>query len=178
MGVVAALDFSTGRAIYLSDLLPTTNDWKPLVASSASLESLSRLNLSIADESFSGKPLSLRTLPSDGLDFLATTRAYDNGFAIAAGGRLAFNLNGQFQRLTGLAGFDPDTQALCGNVELQIQIDDKVALSKVMDNQKLLQPFAIDLNLANAKRLVIRVNYHDGRSVGDQIHLVDVRLSR
>ena len=176
--VIASFDLSAGRAIYLSDLLPTTNDWKPLVASPTHLESLTKLNRSIANESFTGQPLSLRTLPSDGLDFLATTQTYSKGFAISAGGRLAFNLNGQFQRLTALAGFDPEMDALAGSVKIEIQVDQKITLSAVLDNRQLAQPFPVDVNLTNAKRLVIRVNYHDGRSVGDRIHLVDARLSR
>ena len=176
--VIASIDLSAGRAIYLSDLLPTTNDWKPLVASPTHLESLSKLNQSIANKSFAGQPLSLRTIPSDGLDFLATTQTYNKGFAISAGGRLAFNLNGQFQRLTALTGFDPEMDALAGKVKIEIQVDQKIALSAVLDNRQLVQPLPVDVDLTNAKRLVIRVNYHDGRSVGDRIHFVDARLSR
>jgi len=176
--IIASIDLSAGRAIYLSDLLPTTNDWKPLVASPTHLESLSKLNQSIANESFAGQPLSLRTIPSDGLDFLATTQTYSKGFAISAGGRLAFNLNGQFQRLTALTGFDPEMDALAGKVKIEIQVDQKIAMSAVLDNRQLIEPFPVDVDLTNAKRLVIRVNYHDGRSVGDRIHFVDARLSR
>ena len=175
---IASIDLSSGRAIYLSDLLPTTNDWKPLVASPTHLESLSRLNQSIANESFTGQPLSLRTVPSDGLEFLATTQTYNKGFAISAGGRLAFNLNGQYQRLTALTGFDPEMDALAGKVRIEIQVDQKLAMSAVLDNLQLAEPFPVDVDLSNAKRLVIRVNYHDGRSVGDRIHFVDARLSR
>ena len=176
--LIASLNCSAGRSIYLSDLLPTTNDWKPLVASQTNLEALSRLNLSIANESFSGQTLSLRTLPTDGLNFLATTQTYAKGFAMRGGCRLAFNLNGQFKRLTALAGFAPKTEALPGNVEMEIQVDNDTVLSAVMENRKLVQPLPIEIDLANAKRLIIRVNYHDGRSVGDLIHLVDARLAR
>ncbi len=176
--LVTSLDLSAGRSIYLSDLLPTTNDWKPLVASQTNLDSLAKLNLSVANETFSGQPLSLRTLPTDGLNFLATTQIYEKGFAINGGGRLAFNLNGQFKRLTALAGFAPNTEALPGSVQMEIQVDKKTVLSSVLENRSLAQPMPIDVDLAGAKRLIIRVNYHDGRSVGDQIHLVDARLSR
>ena len=178
VNVIASFDLSAGRAIYLSDLVPTTNDWKPLIASPTHLESLTKLHRSIADESFTGQPLSLRTIPSDGLDFLAETQIYSKGFAISAGGRLAFNLNGQFQRLTALAGFDPELAILAGNVKIEIQVDQKNVLSVILDNRKQAQPVAVDVDLTDAKRLVIKVNYHDGRSVGDRIHLVDARLSR
>jgi len=178
VNAIASFDLSAGRAIYLSDLLPTTNDWKPLVASRTHLESLTKLNQSVANGSFTGQPLSLRTVASDGLDFLSTTQTYSKGFAISAGGRLAFNLNGQFRRLTALTGFDPEMDALAGSVRLEIQVDQKIALSAVLENRQLVKPFAVDVDLTNAKRLVIRVNYHDGRSVGDRIHLVDARLSR
>ncbi len=178
MDVIASLNMSVGRAIYLSDLLPTTNDWKPLVASQTNLENLSQLNLSVANKSFTGQPLSLRTIPSGGLAFLATTKTYEKGFAISGGGRLAFNLNAQFKRLTALAGFDPRTEALPGNVKLEIQVDNKIVLSSVLENRRLDQPLPVEVNLENAKRLVIRINYHDGRSVGDRVHLVDARLSR
>ncbi len=176
--IIASLNLSAGRSIYLSDLLPTTNDWKPLVASQANLDNLAKLNLSVANENFSGQPLSLRTLPTDGLSFLAKTQTYERGFAIQAGGRLAFNLNGQFKRLTALAGFDPEMEALPGNVQIEIQVDNRTVVSKVLENRRLVQPLPIDVDLVGAKRLIIRVNYHDGRSVGDRIHLVDARLSR
>jgi len=176
--LVASLNLSAGRAIYLSDLLPTTNDWKPLVASQTNLDSLAKLNLSIANESFTGQPLSLKSVPTDGLNFLATTQTYEKGFAIGGGGRLAFNLNGQFKRLTALVGFDPEMEALPGNIEMAIQVDNKSVLSAVLKNRQLLEPLPIDLDLSNAKRLVIRVNYNDGRSVGDRIHMVDARLWR
>ena len=176
--IIESFDLSAGRAIYLSDLLPTTNDWKPLVASPSLLESLTKLNRAIANESFTGQPLSLRMIPSDGLNFLATTQSFSKGFAISAGGRLAFNLNGQFQRLTAVTGFAPEMDSLTGHVKIEIQVDQNIALSTILDNQSLTQPLPVDVDVTDAKRLVIRVNYHDGRSVGDRIHFVDARLSR
>ena len=174
----AAIDFSAGRAVYLSDLLPTTNDWKPLVASRSSMENLSLLRTARINESFSRQPLELRSLPDDSLDFLATTETFMKGFAINGGGRLSFTLNGQFKRLTALAGFDPEVESLPGAVRLLIEVDGKTLVSEVLENRELQKPFPIDIDIVNAQRLVIRVEYHDGRPIGDRIHIVDAQVSR
>ena len=173
-----SLDFSAGRAVYLSDLLPTTNDWKPLVASALSMEHLSRLRIARVNESFSRQPLQLRSLPEDGLDFLATTETYTKGFAINGGGRLSFTLNGQFKRLTALAGFDPEVESLPGVVKLLIEVDGQPLVSEVLENRTLQKPLPIDIDVVDAQRLVIRLDYHDGRPIGDRIHIVNAKVSR
>ena len=174
----ATLDFSAGRAVYLSDLLPTTNDWKPLVANKLSMEHLSRLRTARINESFSRLPLELRSLPKDGLDFLATTETYTKGFAISGGGRLSFTLNGQFKRLTALVGFDPEIESLPGVVKLLIEVDGQPLVSEVLENRTLQKPFPIDIDIVGAQRLVIRLDYHDGRPIGDRIHIVNAKVSR
>ena len=173
-----ALDFSAGRAVYLSDLLPTTNDWKPLVASKFSMKNLSRLRTARINESFSRDPLELRSLPEDSLNFLATTETFMKGFAINGGGRLSFTLNGQFKRLTALAGFDPEVENLPGVVKLIFEVDGKTVVSQTLKNRELQKPFPIDIDIVGAQRLVIRVDYQDGRPIGDRIHIVNAQVSR
>ncbi len=175
---VTQLNFAAGRTIYLSDLVPTTNAWLPLVASPANLDALVKLNSAIADQAFSGQPLTLRNTPADGLGLAVTTQTYAKGFAIAGGGRLAFNLNGQFKRLTALVGFDPETEGLEGNVRLEFRVDDKKVINEVLQNREVTRPLPVDIDVEGVQRLVIRVDYHDRRSVGDRIHIVEARVSR
>ena len=176
--LVRKLNFLAGRRIYLSDLLPTTNDWQPLVASPAVLGSLSKLKVATANQDASGQPLTIRWEKSNGATSASIEQSYDKGFAISGGGRLAFNLNGQFKRLTAIVGFAPSTQRLEGVVKFVVQADGKTKLESILKNRKLTHPLPVDIDVSNVNRLVIRVDYHDGRSIGDQIHIVDAKVFR
>ena len=174
---ISKLNFSLGRDTLLSSLKPSTNDWRPLITSSAILEKLRRMKLARTNESFSGQPLSLKYHTDSGLSFLAKNKQFENGFAIQGGGKLAFALNGQYDRLTGTIGFDP-AASTSGNVRLKILLDGKSVLEKEMIHRLMKQPIELDLNVKNASRVVFQVDYNDGRSTGDQIHLVDLRVSQ
>lgn len=171
------LDFSAGRFVYLSDLIPSTNTWTPLLASPEILESLKSLRIAKFNRDFRGQRLTLKAIPPSGLAYLSETMTYDKGIAIAGGGRVVFAVNGQFKRLTGLVGFDPAAY-IGGEVHFVIKTDGQTAISEVLRVSEVPQPIALDLNITETKRVSISVEYADGKPAGDVLHLVDFKVLR
>lgn len=176
-GQIQSLDFSVGRFVYLSDLVPSTNAWTPLLASDEILESLKALRIAKFNQDFRGEPLTLRTTPPSGLTYLSETMTYDKGIAIVGGGRVVFAVNGQFKRLTGLVGFDPKAY-IGGAVNFVVKTDGQTAISEVLRLSAVPQPIALNLDIAGTKRISISVEYADGKSAGDVLHLVDFKVLR
>jgi hypothetical protein len=173
---IAEFNFASSRAVFLSDLEPTSNDWVPLIAHSMIVKKLKPFRLPRRNRSMRDEPLSL-VLDKEFRQLATAQQVFSNGFSIGGGGKLAFTLNGQFKTLTGLVGFDPEADA-SGVVRFVIQVDGKAKVDERLENATLNQPIDIDIDVTNAKRLVIKVDYEDGRNVGDQIHFVDPKLSR
>jgi hypothetical protein len=171
------LDFSAGRFVYLSDLVPSTNTWTPLLASPEILESLKALRIAKFNRDFRGQPLTLTSVPPSGLTYLAQKTAYEKGIAIAGGGRVVFAVNGQFNRLTGWVGFDPAAY-VGGEVQLVIKTDGQIAIDEVLRVSAVLQPIALDLDITEVNRISIAVEYADGKPAGDVLHLVDFKVLR
>ena len=174
--VIASFDFASGRDIFLSNLEPLSNDWAPLIASSTIVEKLKSFRKARLGESSDGSPLRL-SVYENGLASLGTTKDFSTGIAISGGGKVSFALNRQFKNLSGLVGFDPAAN-LGGVVSFVIQVDGVTKFQQRLVNADRENPVAIDVDVSDGKRLLIKVEYEDGRSVGDQIHFVDAKLSR
>jgi len=108
-------------------------------------------------------------------------KRHKRGLAIKGGGKVSFPLASRYRRLTGLIGFDPDTNP-SGKVRFEIQVDGRTCLEEVLVAGDLERPFEFDIDLTLdgdlAKRLVIFVGYEDRRSIGDVLHVVDAKLHR
>ena len=155
--------------------MPTTNDWEPLIASASLVERLRSLKLARLNESFTASPLSLRVFDEQNLLSPGRIQQFEHGVAIQGGGKIAFSLNGQYSRLTGLAGFSPEA-SLGGKVTLKIVADGKTAFEKSLVHRTMRGPERIDLDVEGVERIVLIVGYNDGRSTGDRIHLADLKL--
>jgi hypothetical protein len=176
--LVARLDFSLGRAVFLGSMTPTNRDWTPLIAGSAILEKLRQVRLPRANRSFDNRPLELVFYPEDSDPVkIPRTQTFDNGYAMVGGSKLVFSLDRQFERLTGLAGFSPMADSE-GNVVLKIRCDNRLALQQQLRKSDNKNPLKLDIDLKDVQRLVIEVDYVDGRSVGDMIHLCNLKVSR
>ena len=174
---LSLVDFSMGRAVYLDDLQPATNDWKPLLASDSTVSALRALNLAKAKRSFANKPLTLLVPTDEGLRIAPQPKQFEHGFAMRSGGRLSFNLDDKFTTLSGFVGFDPGANHN-GNVLLAVRADGKLLLQEHLENKTMTTPLYLNLDIAGASRIVFLLEYHDGRSVGDQIHLVELKVSK
>jgi len=171
------MDFSVGRFVYLSDLIPSTNTWTPLLASPEILEPLKALRVAKFNHDYRGQPLALKSTPPTGLSYLSETMTYDKGIAISGGGRVVFAVNAQFKQLTGMVGFDP-AAFVGGKVRFIIKTDGQTAISEIMRAAEVLQPIALDLDITGTKRITISVEYEDGKLAGDVLHLVNFKVLR
>lgn len=174
---VSRIDFSVGRYVYLSDMVPATNDWTPLLASPEIVDQLKSLRVARFNEDFRGQSIALESIPQQGVEYLGRTESFDKGVAISGGGRVTYSLNRQFKRLTGQVGFDP--QAYPGAaVRFVVKTDGQTAISELLKAQDLLQPIGLDLNVSETDRISIAVEYADGKIAGGVLHLADLKVSR
>lgn len=173
---VHQLVFGSGMAVKLSDLVPATNDWQPLLASPAIVESLRQMRIARINQSFSGDPLRVESIDDSPFQ-RKTVKTFNSGFAIAGGGRLAFRLDGEYKRLRGVIAFAP-TADIRGLVRMKISADGEEIFDQLLAKRKMTKPLPIDFDIGGKDRILIEVGYHDGRSVGDQLHLVDLVLSK
>lgn len=174
---LAFIDFAVGRSIFLDQLKPTTNDWKPLIASAVTIDALRKLNLARVNQSFDDQPLSLLFENRHGQLLLPKKKQFAHGFAMRGGSKLAFGIDQNMKTLTGFVGFDPAANRN-GEVLLTIRVEGKIAFEQPLKNREMTNPLQLRIDVTGAKRIVIEVEYFDGLSVGDQIHLVDLKVSK
>lgn len=173
---IRRIDFATGRARWLSDFTPASIDWRPWLPGPAAGR-LRQLNLPRIDQGLRGGPLQLETSDQPEVEFSFKPQTYEHGFAIPGGGKLAFQIDSQFSRLTGLVGFDPQA-ALSGAVVLIVRGDQSELVRLELSNQRRQNPVGVDISLRGIDRLVIEVDYADGRSSGDVLNLCEWRVHR
>lgn len=83
----------------------------------------------------------------------------------------------KFRKLTGWVGFDPSANP-SGIVLFKIIVDGKVKVEQELVSREMNNPVELNVEITNADRIVFQVDYHDGRSIGDQLHLVNLKVSR
>ena len=174
---LADVDFTMGRSVWLSELEPTTIDWKPLFGGGSSPEKLRQLNLPRVNQSLRGGALRLEVSDKPGVDFSFRSQSFEHGFAMPGGSKLAFGLDGKYRRLSGLVGFDPDASP-SGVVALVIRGDQKELLRQELQNERRTNPVKIELDIADVSRIVIEIEYQDGRSSGDLLNLCDWQVNK
>lgn len=176
LDTISRIDFGSLRSKYLSDLNPTTIDWQPIFASPVAMN-LKSLKLPRLNTGYQGRPLQLRFIPDASAPFVTENRQFEKGLSMSGGSRIAFALNGDYENLAGSIGFDP-LASQSGKVALIIETDGKTLLSQQLQNSKKSNPLEIDLNISGAQRLVIKVDYADGRAIGDILNLCDLKLTK
>ena len=178
---VVAFEFNSTVSVSLTELAPSTNDWKPLLADSGIVEKLKQLRLARIDQSFDGQPLSLE-FPRPAAEVEAgksqmTTREFDSGLAVQGGGRLAWRLGGDYQSLSGMIGFSPRANEF-GDVKVRMLVDGDVVFEQELVNKTMIEPAVFEIDLTDRQRMIIEIDYADGRSIGDVIHLVNLTLRK
>ena len=172
---IRKIDFGVNSTISLSDLQPATNDWRPLTPISSVNDLLRKLNVARFNRTYDEEALSLKfkKTSESRSDRLKT---YNAGIAMVAGGKLTFRLNRKYQRIQGLVGFAPEVQT-GGTVQLRLVGDGQELWKQELVRTKMKNPVSFDLDVSRTERLLIEVDYLDGRSAGDRIHLVDLALT-
>ena len=178
---VVSLEFDTTTTLPLTNLAPSTNDWEPLLAGQTIVGKLRQLRLARINQSFRGQPLSLKIPRPDAEVEAGKTRtverAYESGLAVQGGGRLAWRLAGDYQSLSGLIGFDPQASEF-GRVKVRMLVDGKERYSQELVKKEMTEPQAFEIDLVDGQRMIIEIDYADGRSIGDVIHLVNPTLQK
>ena len=178
---VVSLEFNTTTTLPLTNLAPSTNDWEPLLAGQTIVGKLRQLRLARINQSFRGQPLSLKIPRPDAEVEAGRTRtverAYESGLAVQGGGRLAWRLAGDYQSLSGLIGFDPQASEF-GRVKVRMLVDGKERYSQELVKKEMTEPQAFEIDLVDGQRMIIEIDYADGRSIGDVIHLVNTTLQK
>ena len=178
---VVSLEFDSTESVLLTELEPSTNDWKPLLADTGIVGKLKQLRLARINQSFTGQPLSLE-FPRPVAEFEAgksstTTREFGTGIAVQGGGRLAWRLDGDYQSLSGLIGFAPEASEY-GSVKVRMLVDGDVVFEQELTKKTMTEPEAFEIDLIDKNRMILEIDYADGRSIGDMIHLVNLTLQK
>lgn len=167
---------SKQKFVIVSKLRPTTVEWKPLVANSSIGELQQQWNRPRFDTTFKDELLSLH-FPSGKSSWSSHQLVeYTHGIAARTGTRLVYEIDGEFSRLSGIAGFAPDLQAT-GSADLVVNGDGKELFRKTM-NEQVNEPVSLDVEVTGIQRLTIQLEYGDGAGFGGVFHLCDLKLER
>jgi len=167
-------DYSVGKLTYLSDLQPLRQRWTPRIALPTSATLIRRHGEPRSNQSFAGSSLSLRW-PAGPADVSGEIKTYAKGLALRSRTELEYRLPRNMRRFLATAGINPAT-ALEGNVLLEISADGRLVWQGEVDGNQA--PVEIDVDLQGARQLKILVDYGSNLDIGDQLHLVEARVTK
>ncbi len=159
--IVASIDFSPGKIVYLSDLKWDSVAWKPFFSTLKTLPSMEQFYTPRLDRTFESNPLQL-----------AGTE-YSKGLAIRSRTEVVYRLPGSFTRLKAVVGID-DSVRPQGNVRLVIRGDNNVLLDMPIAGTDAPKP--VDLDLSGVRKLSILVDFGNQSGFGDHLDLCNARI--
>ncbi|MGD0517241.1 MAG: NPCBM/NEW2 domain-containing protein [Thermoguttaceae bacterium] len=159
--ILASIDFSQGKIVYLSDLKPESVAWTPFFNMAKTLPSMEQLYAPRQDRNFESNSLQL------------AGSEYGKGLAIRSRTEMVYRLPGSFARFKAVAGID-DSVRPQGNVRLLIRGDNDVLLDMPVSGTDA--PRTIDLDLTGVRKLIILVDFGDRASLGDHLDLCNARI--
>jgi len=168
---ILTLDFSAGKLLYLSDLEPLAMKWTPLIGFSGRSEYLQRQGEPRFNQAFTGSSLQLVKAGSRKRE----VQTYKKGIALRSRTEMVFEIPEGMKRFETLAGINPET-ASQGNVLLEFSSRGRLLWEDKIDGQEA--PASVAFPLAGVRRLRILVDYGENLDYGDQLHLVNPRVSK
>ena len=174
IGELVSADLSGGKLVYLSDVKPVKQTWKPLVGFSESVAIVGHYGMPRNNQSFSGSPLSLEWPQGDSAA-VGEVRQYARGLAVRSRTVLEYRIPTEMKRFRTIVGIDPLT-ADQGHVRLDISAGKSKLWEGEIDGKAA--PQEIDVELPLAKRLRIVVDYGQNLDYGDRLHLIEARMTR
>jgi hypothetical protein len=160
----SAADFSTGNLQFLTDLEPERVDWRPYLQSTVTPETVARWFQPKWDTGLYGHPLMLGGL------------SYERGLALHSRTQISFRLTGEYRRFLATVGVDDRFRSV-GNVRLVVSTENGTLVDRLVSGKD--DPFDLDLDIQNARRLQILVDFGDDRSdSGDHLNLCNARLTK
>ena len=102
-------------------------------------------------------------------------RSYSKGLALRSRTEIVYRLPQGMRRFQAIAGIAPAT-ASQGNVELFFYCDNSQRWQGVIDGEQ--PPVEIGLDIEGVRELTIVVDYGENLDWGDQLHLVEARVTK
>jgi hypothetical protein len=159
--IVASIDFSVGKVVYLSDLKPESVAWTPFFGTLKTLRPMEQSSTPRLDRNFESSPLRLAGVE------------YGKGLAIRSRTEIVYRLPGSFTRFRAVAGID-DSVRPQGSVRLVIRGDNVVLLETPIAGTDAPKP--IDLDLSGVRKLTILVDFGKQAGFGDHLDLCNARV--
>ena len=100
---------------------------------------------------------------------------FRRGVSIQSRTQLVYRLAGAYQRFQATAGIDP-TAPSQADVEISLFADEREIYHRSV--RKSDPPILIDVDVRDARRLRIFVDYGNNIDIGDRLHLGDARLTK
>ena len=156
---VAKFDYAPANLVYLSDLQPESETWRPHVFSKSTPPSVSQW-----------------FRPRDNRPMLLRGEAYQNGLTLHSRTRLTYRLSQDYKRFWASAGID-DRHSNEGHVFLRISSNRGVLFEG--DVQGGSEPLELDLDVRGVRRLTILVDFGpDDTDLGDHLNLCNARFTK
>jgi hypothetical protein len=153
--VVRAIEIVGGPRGWLSDLEPAAFEHKPILGP--------RLPLG-RDANALGKPLQFNG------------RRYDRGLGLHSAQRIEYALDRRFKRLRAIVALDESAGPLA-DATLRISVDGR-ELARMEHLRAGQAPQQLDVDLANADRLLIELDSANNADIQDRLDLLDASLLR
>lgn len=160
---LAALDFTSGRAVPLASLKAESLTVTPFFSMENAPESLSKFTAPQLNRSFGGRKIQLGG------------KEYAAGLELCSRTQIVFRLPGAFQTFRATVGID-DSVRPGGSSEVTILADEKVLFKEVLTGKDA--PKLLNLDLSGARRLTILVDFAEGGSLGDYVGFGDAALEK
>ena len=155
---LVSLQIRGGRAVYLSDLIPSRQEQQPFLGVSWPLA---------RDSSVAGR------------DLLLAGSAYDKGLGMHAGTRVTFDLKGEYRWFEAVVGMD-DVTGKRGQARFSIQVDGKVL--ETHGSKELCAtdpPRVVRVSVLQAKELTLVTDFSETfGNVQAHVNWADARLVR
>jgi hypothetical protein len=152
---VAALDLRGGRAVYLSDLIPSKYEFRPYL-----------------DERW---PWSADASATGG-DLRLGGSTYDKGLGLHSHSRLTYRLGGAYRHFEAVVGLD-DSDGRRGSVRVRVLADGKpLDVGLKGELTRAGGPLAVRVPVADVKELTLEVEFGEGGPVQDVVNWGDARL--
>jgi hypothetical protein len=169
-------DFSAGKLMYLSDIEPASENWSPLISLPVGATLANEYGQPRRDRSAFGGLLSV-TMKRDAADTgePGSRRSFNKGISLRSRTEIIYRLPSGFNRFSAIAGVDP-AAASTGNLRLAIFADDRPLLETDLAGDQPALP--IDVEITNAKRLKIVVDFGQNLDTGDWLNFCDARITK
>ncbi len=165
---VTAIDYSRGRLMPLSDLEPTSVEWRPYYHPPGEEDLAFEWGRMRRDRSYSGGPLTLKS--PDG-----RILTYAKGLAIRSRGEATYRVPAGFNWFRATIGLDPEPR-LGGDVTFRIEGDGRELFARSFTRRD--EPFELDLPVSEVTELRLRVDYGANGDTGDNLHLGNARFTK